>query len=1035
MPYIGIERRCMMRLILLLLVTIFLRQTIIAQAPAFQTRYYTTENGLPSNGIKGIEWDETTGFLWFGTEAGVVRFNGIDFKTFNKENTPFIGSERIAFVIRNNKGSIYATDLMGNVLKVDKNKLVFDRTTPLKDGVVEPALYGLIVSNEFLNYKIHYPGTESYPVFFAQILVLSDTSMLVFGQQQVRLVSMTNPRPAPLDFGGKTIKTGFRMGDTVFVVSEDDRIFRADVTSKTLKTVQIHGDEGSREFNSKGARFFWENGYKNPIVINKNIAWRLISKGNDVIAEEICNIVPENVLIRYVQYSEEKKILFIGTDSRGLIVISRNRVETIKKKQSDKNAKNSFYSQIELPENIVLTNEGDIMGRQEKPQPTRPVNGRLSHNIYTTEDSLLWFSREIASGNYHCLYCYSYKTHQTVGYPKIETGDNFGLISLAGKVYVTTEKGLGFLQHDSLYYLTTTAPEKRISAIVFDMIESSPGILSYASCNGLINYNISTGSTDTLLSLPGYCIRSLWKYGDYLFIGTYGKGYYVYSKGKLKPMPLDKNNFLLYTHCFVPDNYGGCWISTNRGLFRASLTDMIHAYENDAANVYYHYIGRNDGMEITEMNGGCTPCALQMKNETISFPTMDGLVWVQPKLFIPALPDGDIFIDEILADNKKINPDSLAARKFPSRTQEIVLRLGFSGWSNKENLYLEYQLNDTVNWKPINIDNDAALHLYNLGSGDYKLRIRKLNGFGKNNYSYQELDFGIHTPWYRETWFFVLIAISVIGAAMLYFRIRTTQYLIRQRKLEQQVFEKTKELQQKNAILEKNDTIKTRLISIISHDIITPLKFLTVAGKNLLQKKELMSDALQQETISEITNTSQELQLLSTNILNWIKYQNENRRLAKETFNVREMVDQVLSILRSLARQKNLLVENEVDTSLQVYQFYEPLKILVYNLLTNAIHFTEKGSIVITASKSNGDITISVKDDGIGMTAEQIQSLLADQVVITSVNVDNKKGHGLGYLIIKDLVKTMGASLDIESKKEAGTTVKVKMPASKNGTS
>ncbi len=47
-----------------------------------------------------------------------------------------------------------------------------------------------------------------------------------------------------------------------------------------------------------------------------------------------------------------------------------------------------------------------------------------------------------------------------------------------------------------------------------------------------------------------------------------------------------------------------------------------------------------------------------------------------------------------------------------------------------------------------------------------------------------------------------------------------------------------------------------------------------------------MSDELQQETIQEITNTSQELQLLSTNILNWIKYQNENRRQAKENFNL-----------------------------------------------------------------------------------------------------------------------------------------------------
>jgi K+-sensing histidine kinase KdpD len=85
-------------------------------------------------------------------------------------------------------------------------------------------------------------------------------------------------------------------------------------------------------------------------------------------------------------------------------------------------------------------------------------------------------------------------------------------------------------------------------------------------------------------------------------------------------------------------------------------------------------------------------------------------------------------------------------------------------------------------------------------------------------------------------------------------------------------------------VLEKADGIKTRLISIISHDIVTPLKFLTVAGRKLIDKKSRMPQDLQQETLEEMTNTAQELQLLSTNILNWIKYQNENRRLMKERF-------------------------------------------------------------------------------------------------------------------------------------------------------
>lgn len=231
--------------------------------------------------------------------------------------------------------------------------------------------------------------------------------------------------------------------------------------------------------------------------------------------------------------------------------------------------------------------------------------------------------------------------------------------------------------------------------------------------------------------------------------------------------------------------------------------------------------------------------------------------------------------------------------------------MAFSAWCNKENIYIEYQLNDSINWKPVGPDNDSKIRFNNLPPGKYNLRIRKLNGFGFNNYTYKQINFSIAAPWNQQWWFYILCALSILGLVLLYSRFRTRQYKIRQRKLEEQVAEKTKELKEQNEILEKNNTIKTRLISIISHDIVTPLKFVTVAGKNLIEKRNLMSEELQQETILEMTNTSQELQLLSTNILNWIKYQNENRRMAKETFNLSELVDQVFGVLNSLANQKS----------------------------------------------------------------------------------------------------------------------------------
>ena len=153
-----------------------------------------------------------------------------------------------------------------------------------------------------------------------------------------------------------------------------------------------------------------------------------------------------------------------------------------------------------------------------------------------------------------------------------------------------------------------------------------------------------------------------------------------------------------------------------------------------------------------------------------------------------------------------------------------------------------------------------------------------------------------------------------------------------------------------------------------------------------------MPEELKDETIKENTTTSKELQLLSTNILNRIKYQNENHRLVKEQFYVQEMLNQVFSILNPVAHQKNLKLTSKVDTQLQVTRYFKPLKILVYNLVINVIHFSDNGSIVIDAREVEEKIIISVSDEGIGITADQIKNILADQFIVSSANMDNMKG-------------------------------------------
>ena len=991
-------------------------------AASSQLQQYTTENGLPSNLIRGMQWDDSTGFLWIITEGGLVRMNGVNFKSYNKEKISPMAPEKSIYAVKNNTGGIFVSDGSGNIFAIKKNKPVLSKPAWLSNSFIN--YHFISVSDTFFNAKI-----KTAPVFadpFENIICLSDTSCLILFQNTLYLYTVSLKSPVAVSSKKEHIDAIFKINDACFFTDNTQQVFLINANTLSVSPVNfITKDKDLLNLNTGFSQLYWQTGMMKPIIIKANTAWSLDYLEGNIVANLITGVVPTDANISSVEYTEKNNMLFIGTASKGIIIIKPTLVQSKKRKNANPKNKNAYFSQILLDNGNVLTNEGDIIGNSNTDPGKLPVAGKFSNRTSFTNGNLLWYNAADAKSGYNCLHQFNKTTGQTTIFEKIRT---LTQVEISNSItYLANNTGIGILQGDSIFYLYEY-PKGIPNLNTYDFREISPGILAVAGCSGLLRFNTATNKLDTIYSRENACFGSIWKYKDYIFWGSYGFGYYIYRNGVIKEMPIDKNEYLLYCHCFVPDDSGFCWISTNRGLFKVELDEIIAHYENGTTPVYYHYFGKKDGIEMTELNGGCTPCALTLKDNTISFPTMDGLLWVNPATANPLLPAGDIFIDEVLIDNKNTNPDSLKKIVLPATVQEIIFKLGFSAWCNKENLYIDYQLNDTMNWKKINADDNPFIQFNNLPAGKYILRIRKLNGFGINNYSYKTIGFTIAKPWYNQWWFYLLSLGALAGLVITFGTIRNRQFKLRQKKLEQQVAEKTSELQHKNEVLEKNNSIKTRLISIISHDIVTPLKFLTVAGKNLIEKRKVMPEELQQETIREITNTSQELQLLTTNILNWIKYQNENRRLAKEQFNIHDLVNQVLGVLNSLAKQKQIRLLNNIGHHQMLYQYLEPLKILIYNLISNAINFSEKGIIEIDSTAAIDNIFITVKDEGVGMTKEQIQNIMADQFIISSANIDNRKGNGLGYLIIKDLLKTMGASINIKSEKGKGTMVSIIIP-------
>lgn len=275
-----------------------------------------------------------------------------------------------------------------------------------------------------------------------------------------------------------------------------------------------------------------------------------------------------------------------------------------------------------------------------------------------------------------------------------------------------------------------------------------------------------------------------------------------------------------------------------------------------------------------------------------------------------------------------------------------------------------------------------------------------------------------------------VILLSIILLLVLFFIVRVTlkQIVVRQKILKLLVERKTREIQKQNEELEKNNMIKTRLISIISHDIISPLKFIHLTSKNLYENRDSLPQEVYEEMLAEIANSSKELELLSTNILNWIKYQNENRRLKKEEFDLHDMSNGIFNIFQGLARQKNITFVNSINQGLVLHQYLEPIRIVLYNIILNALNFTEKGNITISGGKTNRGILVIVRDEGVGMTPDQINNIMSEHFIVSSANLSNRKGNGLGYLIIKDMLKLVDAKFIIKSKKNKGTMVSIFLP-------
>lgn len=229
--------------------------------------------------------------------------------------------------------------------------------------------------------------------------------------------------------------------------------------------------------------------------------------------------------------------------------------------------------------------------------------------------------------------------------------------------------------------------------------------------------------------------------------------------------------------------------------------------------------------------------------------------------------------------------------------------------------------------------------------------------------------------------------------------------------------------------LKKALQTKDLMFSIIAHDLRSP--FNTFIGFSDLLKKNLRNYEIEkaERFISEINSQAKKTFNLLENLLNWAKNQSGTIAFNPSYCNIGKISDDVIEQLRETAQMKNITLKSFHSTNVYANADKNMVEIILRNLISNAIIYTEKNGFVEVYSMAiNGFIELTVSDTGIGVDDNDKLKIFTIDENKTKLGTANEKGSGLGLVICKDFVKRHQGKLWVEDKENKGSLFKFTLP-------
>ena len=276
----------------------------------------------------------------------------------------------------------------------------------------------------------------------------------------------------------------------------------------------------------------------------------------------------------------------------------------------------------------------------------------------------------------------------------------------------------------------------------------------------------------------------------------------------------------------------------------------------------------------------------------------------------------------------------------------------------------------------------------------------------------------------------IMVLFLVIAVVLVYLILRDVSRINKYRK----------EIEQAKEEADYHALAKHRFLTNMSHEIRTPLQSIIGYAEIVKQQK-----SPKKEDIETIYNSSNHLLQIVNEVLDYNRIVSGKFTFANEVFNMEALLDEVTSVLRLQAGNKNLNLKTDYDNSVSTFLTGDPfrLKQILYNLLGNAIKFTNDGEVCLTIcgeqTENNWKYEFNISDTGVGLSANDIDRIF-NEFEQAGDEKQHKKGTGLGLAITKQLIEGQGGNINVKSQPGKGSNfifelqfTKAKIPVSTVG--